>query len=198
MNIKHFLIYYKKNPPKLKNANVYALTRQGEKCINREKERRLTAREERQQTKLRIIKVLKKHALSYEMASRGSRIDFSRFDCVITVGGDGTFLEAARKVKRQLLIGVNCSPSTSVGKLCVATAENFEKILKNILADNIRFHCLNKLRLKVKRSRQSLECLNDVLICHENPAAMSRYILSIDSMQEEQRGSGIWIATSAG
>jgi NAD+ kinase len=40
--------------------------------------------------------------------------------------------------------------------------------------------------------------LNDILACHENPAAMSRYFLTVGRVKEEQRSSGIWISTAAG
>ena len=43
-----------------------------------------------------------------------------------------------------------------------------------------------------------LDVLNDILIGHRNPAAMSRYFLTLKNVREEQRNSGLWIATAAG
>ena len=40
--------------------------------------------------------------------------------------------------------------------------------------------------------------LNDLLVAHANPAAMTSYILDIVSVSEPQRSSGLWIATAAG
>ena len=40
--------------------------------------------------------------------------------------------------------------------------------------------------------------LNDILICHECPAAMSHYRLILGRIQERQKSSGIWISTAAG
>jgi NAD+ kinase len=40
--------------------------------------------------------------------------------------------------------------------------------------------------------------LNDLLVAHANPAAMTSYILDIGSVSESQRSSGLWIATAAG
>jgi NAD kinase len=46
--------------------------------------------------------VLKNRKLKFTKACRGSSLDYSRYDLIITVGGDGTFLEAARQVKKGL------------------------------------------------------------------------------------------------
>jgi len=40
--------------------------------------------------------------------------------------------------------------------------------------------------------------LNDLLVAHANPAAMTSYTLDIGSVSEPQRSSGLWIATAAG
>src|SRR6185295_12301282 len=42
------------------------------------------------------------------------------------------------------------------------------------------------------------QAFNDVLIAHRNPAAMTRYRLTIGASQEDQRSSGVWISTAAG
>ena len=40
--------------------------------------------------------------------------------------------------------------------------------------------------------------LNDVLFSHPIPAATTRYAIRRDGRAEEQRSSGVWIATAAG
>jgi len=40
--------------------------------------------------------------------------------------------------------------------------------------------------------------LNDILIAHQNPAAMSRYAIRVNGTQEEQRSSGLWLSTAVG
>ena len=39
---------------------------------------------------------------------------------------------------------------------------------------------------------------NDVLFAHKNPAAMTRYRVTVGSTLEDQKSSGAWIATAAG
>ncbi|VAX34964.1 NAD kinase [hydrothermal vent metagenome] len=142
--------------------------------------------------------VLKKHNLSYCKCHRGQDISRKIYDMVITVGGDGTFLEAARKINKQILFGVNSSPAYSVGRLCVLNISDFEKTLKGVVQKKLNVKFLHRLRLDFDDGRPSFYALNDFLICHRNPAAMSRYLLTVKGVKEEQRSSGIWISTPTG
>ena len=74
-----------------------------------------------------VERILRQYHIGYRKYARGQNIPYEYYNLVITVGGDGTFLEAARNIKGQLILGVNSAPGSSVGKLCTATAKNFEK-----------------------------------------------------------------------
>jgi len=142
--------------------------------------------------------VLKHRKLKFVKACRGTSIDYSRYDLIITVGGDGTFLEAARQVKDGIVWGVNSDPSWSVGRFCSGNPKNFEAMLDKILSHQVRVRKFNRLNLSFSDGTQSMNVLNDILICHHNPGAMSRYYLNVGRIREEQRSSGVWIATAAG
>jgi len=142
--------------------------------------------------------VLKLRKLKFTKACRGTSLDYSRYDLIITVGGDGTFLEAARQVKEGTVWGINSDPSWSVGRFCSGNPKNFEVLLDRILAGKARVRKFDRLSLVFSDGTQSMDVLNDILICHHNPGAMSRYLLTIGKIREEQRSSGIWIATAAG
>ena len=143
-----------------------------------------------------IEKVLKGLNLRYTKASRGSKINFKCFDLIISVGGDGTFMEAARGIKGQVILGVNSDPSWSVGKLCCATAETFVPIIRKLLLGKGSVRTLQRLKLQI--GDKKIHALNDILVCHRNPAAMSRYYLTVGKKREEQKSSGVWFATAAG
>jgi NAD+ kinase len=142
--------------------------------------------------------VLKDKGVTYTKVCRGTSIDYSKFDLVITFGGDGTFLEAARNVKKQLIWGVNSDPSWSVGRFCSGHSQNFEPMLDAILKGKAKTKTFNRLHLVFTTHEQSIHVLNDVLICHQNPGALSRYHLKVGAIKEEQKSSGVWIATAAG
>lgn len=148
----------------------------------------------------KIEGVLSKSKISYRKLYRGNKIDTTGFDLIITVGGDGTFLEAARAIVDQPILGVNSAPRHSVGRLCFYDANNFESALNLVLQNRHKIRQLNRINLLIKSRNKKIDLnvLNDVLICNQNPAALSRYDLSIRGMREEHRNSGLWVSTAAG
>ena len=145
-----------------------------------------------------IQAVLKSRKLTFKCSSRGKKIDYSRFDFIITIGGDGTFLEASRHIKDQMILGVNSDPNWSVGRFCVSHTRNFESLLDNIIANKAKIKYFQRMSLTLSDKQRSWTVLNDCLFCHTNPGAMSRYHISLGSKKEEQRSSGVWVATAAG
>ena len=59
------------------------------------------------QTIQKLESLLKEQSISYDKRTRGQKVPFHKYDCIITLGGDGTFLDAARFVRNeQLMIGI--------------------------------------------------------------------------------------------
>lgn len=131
-----------------------------------------------------------------------ARIDFDTgvndIDLMISVGGDGTFLDASHWVDSVPMLGVNSSKSSSFGHFCLADQSNFAQLLEQILADDLRPENILRLELELNGKRLKQRPLNEILIAHNHPAATSRYLLEIGGVKEEQRSSGIWIGTPAG
>ena len=44
----------------------------------------------------------------------------------------------------------------------------------------------------------STRVLNDVLFCHECPAATTRYLIRHGAIEEEHKSSGVWVGPAAG
>ncbi len=146
----------------------------------------------------RVEDCLRKAGIAYQKNNRGKDIDYAKFDLIITVGGDGTFFEGARSTRAQLILGVNSSPKWSVGKFCTADIKSFPIIIERILAKKFSVQLLHRLRIRGIKALEKINVLNDILLAHRNPAAMSRYYLKVRGVKEEQRSSGIWISTAAG
>src|SRR5258708_7154450 len=91
--------------------------------------------------------VLKNRKLKFTKACRCSSLNYSRYDLIITVGGDGTFLEAARHLKNQVVWGVNSDPTWSVGRFCSGNPRNFETMLEQVLQGKAKVRKLNRLSL---------------------------------------------------
>lgn len=142
--------------------------------------------------------VLKSRKVKFKKICRGTSVDYSKFDLIITVGGDGTFLEAARYLKNQVIWGINSDPSWSVGRFCSGNPRNFEAMLDRVLTGKVRIRRFNRLSLIFDDGTQPMNVLNDVLVCHQNPGALSRYNLTVGRVREEQKSSGVWVSTAAG
>lgn len=122
----------------------------------------------------------------------------ARADIVVTVGGDGTLLDASHRVADTPMLGVNSNPARSVGYLTAATAETFPDVLDRVLRGRLQPRSLLRLAVAINGRPIGPPVLNDVLFCHANPAATSRYILHAHGRSEEQKSSGLWVATPAG
>lgn len=129
---------------------------------------------------------------------RARRVDYTPYDLIISVGGDGTLIEAARGVTTQLVLGVNSDPQRSAGHFCECDAAGLPSVLDRLLAGQQPIRRLNRMRLSIDGRDIDFPAMNDVLIAHQSPAAMSRYLLRVGGHSERQRGSGLWISTAAG
>jgi NAD+ kinase len=125
-----------------------------------------------------------------------------RFDLVITLGGDGTLLRTSHHVGPGVpVLGVNSAPAYSVGFFCGARKGDVARSVEDALAGTLRGTTL--ARMMVVRNGEVLErrVLNEVLFCHANPAATSRYLLRLEdgrTVEEDQRSSGVWVGPAAG
>lgn len=129
-----------------------------------------------------------------------SGFDASGFDLVVTVGGDGTLLNTSHSVGRTPILGINSSPSYSVGFFCGVRGGHDEIVpaLDSACRDKLAGIVLTRMQVNLNGELVSSRVLNDALFCHQSPAATSRYILELDDVIEEQKSSGLWIGPAAG
>jgi NAD+ kinase len=119
-------------------------------------------------------------------------------DLVISIGGDGTALGASHYVREGAMLGVNSAPGDSVGHFCSVSRTSFAERLDAILGSEWRPRELARLQITLDNKLLPELALNDVLIAHDCPASTTRYLIAVGGREEEQRSSGIWIATAAG
>lgn len=144
-----------------------------------------------------VGKALSHYQIPYCVADRKRTMSYDPFDLIITVGGDGTLLNAQAHVTNQLVLGVNSNPEVSVGRFCCVGPTELPKALDLLVKGQADVRLLNRMSIAAGQARAIL-ALNDLLICHRNPAAMSHYTLTAGRVTEHQRSSGIWVSTAAG
>jgi NAD+ kinase len=145
-----------------------------------------------------VVETLMGLGIKHTTMERGTVRKFQGLDLVIAVGGDGTFLNASHRMPAGVpLLGV-VSSDASEGHFCATTSAAFERTMRKLLAGRLRPVLLQRLQVTIDGTPLTDLALNDVLLCHRNAAAMSRYIVSLDGAHEEQKSSGVWIATASG
>lgn len=144
------------------------------------------------------VDVIRRLRLKCDVVWRGQLASMKPYTLVITVGGDGTLLSAAHAVGTTPVLAVNSDPTHSLGLFAGADRRTFESRLRAALDGRLRAVKLTRLRVRVNGKPLPQIVLNDLLFADRNPAAMSRYVLTVDARREAQRSSGLWISTAAG
>lgn len=123
--------------------------------------------------------------------------DFHGIDLAITIGGDGTFTRAANYLDSAPILGVNSEPEASEGAL-TSILESELSSLSQILEG--KFKIIQRQRARVTRNGKELreKAVNDVYVGAASQFHTSRYILTFEGKSEEQRSSGVIIATGSG
>lgn len=146
-----------------------------------------------------VVSFLQKQELKLEIRHRADVLEVHGFDLVISVGGDGTVLDLSHKLHDTPILGVNSDPRTSVGYFCGTNANSFSKHFYQIQERDLE--SIELARFQVRKNGQliGVPALNDILVSHINPAAVSSYILEVGmALPEVQKSSGLWISTAAG
>lgn len=144
------------------------------------------------------IHTLRTLPVGFDLVFRANLKVKKPYDLVVSVGGDGTFLQAARAVKRTPILGVNSNPAHSEAVFCAATARTFPRLIHRALKGQLPTLALSRLQVIINGRLTGPLALNDVLVVHDDPATMSRYRLRIGAREEFQKSSGLWVASAAG
>lgn len=165
--------------------------------------------------------ILKKKSVDWDTVYRSNLSQPIRdVDLVVTIGGDGTLLEASHFMDNSIpILGVNSDPTKaeevedhnedfdatrSTGYLCAATIKNFEQILDDILGSQAIPSEVARMSMRINSKQLSTFPLNDVLIAHPCPATVSRFSFRIWREREQcsplvnSRSSGLRVSTAAG
>ena len=137
--------------------------------------------------------------LKEQLAKNGFSLDNFNPDVVISIGGDGTFLQAVHAYINKLdsikFIGVNYG---SLGFFCSYTKEDIPELIKELKEGlNVKQHSLLKGEIKYQDNEQVIYALNEIRI--ENPfhTLISDVFINEDKL-ETFRGNGLMVCSSLG
>ncbi|MBP6216962.1 MAG: NAD(+)/NADH kinase [Oligoflexales bacterium] len=165
----------------------------------------LVEHKEHYETLEELFRLLKEAKISFTKVNRGLFWpDLSPISAVITVGGDGTLLEASHHIEspEALLLGIRSS-SRSVGRLCHGSINDLPEVIEQILKGNSPSVLVSRLRAKISFAQTggsmiTEPVLNDLLYANSSPPATTRYRIQVGARSEEQKSSGIWVSTACG
>jgi NAD+ kinase len=123
---------------------------------------------------------------------------------IVTVGGDGTLLSASHRVPDETvtIYGLRSS-GTSVGYLCAGGIDKIPKLISSIQENKFRVVLASRLGASIFRAGETSPietppALNDFLFSNANPAATTRYRITLGDRTEEHKSSGMWFSTALG
>lgn len=145
-----------------------------------------------------IIRLLKAKGFEYiEPAAEIDPAEAASCDAVITVGGDGTLIQAARELRTldKPFFPIN---SGTLGYLTEATMQTADQALDRILAGEYRIQ--ERMRLAGTTPDGAVtSALNDVVIIRKDSLHIVRLNLYInDKLVHTYRADGIIVSTSTG
>lgn len=120
------------------------------------------------------------------------------YDLVIAFGGDNHFQYVSHFLDKTPLIGINSDPNRSEGALTSINSKEIEKFLPLILNKRLIFENWNRLKIEIDGEEIKEFAISEVFIGEEKRVNMSRHFVKLGNFSEEQKGSGILIATGAG
>lgn len=149
-----------------------------------------------------VLGALRKLRIEHKAIWRESleeEISSGRYDLVVTVGGDGTVLDASHSLTDAIpILGVNSALSSSHGHYCIAHIHNFEAVLRRVLYGTDEPLRIMRLEITVDGERAKELCLNEVMIAHEVLGATSRYTVNVNGFTEDHKSDGLFVAAPGG
>lgn len=140
-----------------------------------------------------------------------SDVEDPEIDLVLSLGGDGTFLKTASKIKNRSLpiLGVNTDPQRSVGCLCNRKVffdkyeKDISKMMRYIERENFEFFFRQRLLFEMEQEATGeilqQRSLNEIFVAEEQVSQTSVYKLAIDNEYLGRfKASGLLIATGTG
>lgn len=121
-----------------------------------------------------------------------------RADAVIVVGGDGTLLRASHFIEGTPVLHISSSTDKNEAFFARATRGDANRKIRLLAAGRHKITRLLRLEATLNGKKLPFKALNEIYAGSREAYHVSRYALIIGKRKEEQKSSGILIATPAG
>ena len=158
-----------------------------------------------------ILSALRNRNLKYNVENaRDLELEAMKgIDFVISVGGDGTFLETAHLIKTSEipLLGINSDPACSVGKLCAAAIgkDDFDYVLSRIEHGFFSWHMRSRVGLILVKSNGETKhthhyAVNEMLFAEKDVSRATMHQVKIDDQAfgPVQKSCGVLVCSGSG
>jgi len=153
--------------------------------------------------------VIKTHSINYEVAlkDRLEENNFRDISLVISVGGDGTFIDASHFINDGTpLLGVNSNPppngdfdvSYSIGHYLSTKKEDFAEKFRMLLKGDYKICNQRRIQAKLSTATGIPLAINEVYLGKYCAMDASRYEMYVDDFKEQQTSSGIIVCSTDG
>lgn len=121
---------------------------------------------------------------------------FEERDLILTLGGNGLVVNAAKYLDGQPIVAVNPDPKRHDAILVPFRVEDAREIVRRCLDGRMEFQEVTMAEIRLNDG-QSLLAFNDLFIGRRDHAS-ARYRIEFDGRGEEQSSSGVIVSTGAG
>jgi nicotinamide-nucleotide adenylyltransferase len=148
----------------------------------------------------KLLQILSSFKLDFQIVKEKyiCNVDLNQFELIISLGGDGTFLDVAKKVKNQIIMGINSEPGQSVGHMTRFNLQNLLPTLENMQLGLYNFELWDRLSVSINGVSLPFLALNEILVAKLNLYQTSKLQISLDTLQGNCFGNGILVSTKMG
>ncbi len=155
---------------------------------------------------VRVESTLTTLGIAFETLSSQALVleKFRNKDLILTVGGDGTFINTARFISDTApIFGIVSNPQTAVlngngswGNYMLVQAQQLEQALNLMYQGCFEYAALNRLGVRV--NDETYLALNEIFINEQDSAHTARYLINTNGITEYHRDSGLLVPAGAG
>jgi nicotinamide-nucleotide adenylyltransferase len=152
-------------------------------------------------TRKEVLQKLADSSISFEIIKEKNidNVDLDSFELIITLGGDGTFLNIAKKIRNQIIMGINSEPGQSVGYITRFDLANLSSTLENLKLGLYDVELWDRLSVSINGVRLPFLALNEVLVAKLNIYQTSKLEINLDNLQKGYcLGNGVIVSTKMG